>query len=330
MVGPKSLIIGLTVAAAVVMFSPSAEAKLLPVDRVAIATLHPVAGHPIQVVVTFGDGFDLGDYARENAEVSVLPVARTDALGWPLDRRHRGVPIHLHRVGHGVYRSSFVVSSPGHYSVVDWSALYAKESLAAGAVVSRAYPPPQPIQVQPSTPGTRHDGSNLFTRSSADETVVVARRGAFPMPPGPSCRVTTASPRACASRHGAQFDFSAPGFAWYRLTLFNADFGNFTSRKPAIVPVSLPSAYLAIGADGSTFEPHPTQLPIQLAAFHTHGIAKVQLRLASGQRLAMTPIHGWTAFAAIGTDPSPFRVQSVEGFNSTGKRVATSVVFRCC
>jgi hypothetical protein len=165
----------------VLLSSSAAEAKILPVDSVAVVTAHPKAGHPVDVVVSFGENFDLGDFAWENGEVSVLPAARTDVNGWPLDRTITDVdgwpldrtiaaiPVKLHRVSKGVYRGSFIVTQPGEYVVVDWSSFYAKEDRARGVVMTRSYAAPIRVRIYaamqahaPSVSGsTSHDHLTL-------------------------------------------------------------------------------------------------------------------------------------------------------------------------
>jgi hypothetical protein len=166
-VGRRLTIVAVAASAALLLFAAPALAKALPVDSVVVETPRPEAGQPVAVVVRFGDNFDLGDYAWENAEVSALPTARTNPQGWPLDRNDRGVPIKLHRVGKGMYRGSFVVVSPGDYVLVDWSSVYAKDDRAAGVVVTRTYPTPIKVHVRASSAQVRATGSAAAPKARA-------------------------------------------------------------------------------------------------------------------------------------------------------------------
>src|SRR5690242_8444895 len=109
-----------------------AAAKMLPFDRAVVTTQHPRAHQPVDVVVRFGNGFDIGDYAWENDEVSVLPASHTDSGGYPLDRNDRGIAIRLHHIAKGTYRGSFVVPTAGDYVIVDWSSVFEREDRAIG------------------------------------------------------------------------------------------------------------------------------------------------------------------------------------------------------
>jgi hypothetical protein len=107
----------------VVVAAESAAAKGLPVESVSVSTAQPQTGQPIDVVVRFERGFDLGDeFAWASGEIAVYPAARTDSSGWPLDGNGSGLPIQLHRVSQGVFGGSFTVTDPGEYVLVSRSA----------------------------------------------------------------------------------------------------------------------------------------------------------------------------------------------------------------
>ena len=163
-------------AVGVLLGTSGAEAKILPVDSVAVLTAQPTAGHPVEVVVRFGQNFDLGDYAWENDEVSLFPAARTDATGWPLDRNDRGAPVHLHRVSKGVYLGSFVVAKAGDVVVVDWSSVYAKDDHASGVVTTRSYAAPLRVRIAgaPSAPAPSGSGSISNDQSRLRVAVPIA------------------------------------------------------------------------------------------------------------------------------------------------------------
>jgi hypothetical protein len=94
-----SLGVGITLGG-VGLGTTAAGAKALPVTQVRVTTASPTASEPITVVVRMRRGFDLGDGGWERAETTILPVARTDAHGWPLDQtRIHGAVVPLHRVG---------------------------------------------------------------------------------------------------------------------------------------------------------------------------------------------------------------------------------------
>jgi hypothetical protein len=141
-----------------------AAAKVLPVDSVAVVTAQPKDGQPVDVVVRFGQNFDLGDFAWEDNEVAVFPAARTDANGWPLDRNDRGAPVKLRRVGRGVYRGAFVVADAGEYVLVDWSSVAAKEDRASGVVTTRSYAAPVRVRIAGATSAAPASGSGSASR----------------------------------------------------------------------------------------------------------------------------------------------------------------------
>jgi hypothetical protein len=120
--GRLMLCVGLG-ALGVVVAAGSAAAKGLPVESVSVSTAQPQTGQPIDLVVRFERGFDLGDeFAWASGEIAVYPAARTDRNGWRLDRNDRGLPIQLHRVSRSVFGGSFTVTDPGEYVLVSRSA----------------------------------------------------------------------------------------------------------------------------------------------------------------------------------------------------------------
>ncbi len=159
----------------VLLSSSAAEAKIPPVQSVAVVTPHPQAGHPVDVVVRFGNNFDLGDFDWENGEVAVLPAARTDVHGWPLDRNDRGVPVRLHRVSKGVYRGSFLVTQPGEHVVIAWSSVSAKADRARGVVMTGRYAAPLRVRIDATTQA--HAPS--ISRSTSDDHLTLG--GALPI-----------------------------------------------------------------------------------------------------------------------------------------------------
>ena len=125
-----------------------ASAKVLPVESVSVSTTRPHTGKSVDVVVRFGDGFDLGDqFAWAMNEIAVFPTTRTDRDGWPVDRNDQGLPVRLRRVSKGLYRGSFTVASPGAYMVVSRSAFYANEDRLRGVVVTGDFAAPLRVPV---------------------------------------------------------------------------------------------------------------------------------------------------------------------------------------
>ncbi|HEV7523394.1 MAG TPA: hypothetical protein VGP92_00415 [Acidimicrobiia bacterium] len=174
----------------------------------------------------------------------------------------------------------------------------------------------------------------LFTLVSPRGSVVVARAGAVPTSEAHICGlgvpVTPNDDRNCRSGRsaGVRFDFSAPGAPWYRLTVLDADFAN-GSNGVVLAPISLGSEIRLVHADGSS-TPLNGFVPLQLAAFHSNGVARVRVHLARGGAQEMVPVDGWTAFAEVGTDTQqPFGIR-VEGLDAHGRVVATAFPFRCC
>jgi hypothetical protein len=161
----RAALAGAIVAVAIVLGPGSAVAKILPVDSVEIVSGHPTAGHPIQVLVRFGDNFDLGDYPWENSEVAVVPADRTDANGWPLDRNDRGIAVPLRRVSKGAYRGTFIVKAPGNYVVFAWSSVYAREDRMLGVVTKRTYANPVKIRIAKPVPSNGHTVGRLRSSS---------------------------------------------------------------------------------------------------------------------------------------------------------------------
>jgi hypothetical protein len=109
-----------------VMSAHGASAKLLPIESVRVTTQRPMVGAPIEVELRFIGGGNLGDYAWENMEVYVLPLARTGAGGWPLSVADAGVAVRLRLSAGNVYRGRFTVHEPGDYMVLDRSAVLAR------------------------------------------------------------------------------------------------------------------------------------------------------------------------------------------------------------
>ncbi len=138
----------LTLVAVLVLSSTqTADAKVLPVLSIGVVTPNPTAGSPTQVLVRFGENFDLPDAPWENLEVSVVSADRTDASGWPLDRNYRGSLVPLRRIGMGAYRGSVVVDRSGDYVVFAWSSVYAREGRLQGVVTKLHYAAPVRFRV---------------------------------------------------------------------------------------------------------------------------------------------------------------------------------------
>lgn len=142
--------IGLTltlVAVMVLSSAQTADAKVLPVLSIGVLTPKPTTGSPTQVLVRFGENFDLPDAPWENLEVSVVSADRTDANGWPLDRNYRGRLVPLRRIGKGAYRGSVVVDRSGDYVVFAWSSVDAREGRLQGVVTKLDYAAPVRFRV---------------------------------------------------------------------------------------------------------------------------------------------------------------------------------------
>ena len=207
--------------------------------------------------------------------------------------------------------------------------------LGAGVVIGRssggddsgraAEPSTDPSTVT-ATSSSRRGGALpvLFTHVSPTGAVVVARQGrvataeAYRCPGAAPARPLVDDP-ACARpvADGVQFDFSASGTSWYRLTVLDSELGN--DQASGFQPVAIESAVRLVRADRTTAalggDPG-----IHIAAFHSSApIAIVRVALTDGRTDAMTPVDGWSAFAETGA--SPFRF-AVEGLDASGRRIA--------
>lgn len=135
------------VAFALVWTADAAFAKILPVRSIEVTTAQPTVGHRVNVLVRFGPDFKLGDAPWENFEVSVLPMRRTDASGWPLGLSDRGTAVPLRRVSQGVFRGTFVIREPGQYAVFAWSSVYAREDRSRGVVTKAPFAAPVRLRI---------------------------------------------------------------------------------------------------------------------------------------------------------------------------------------
>ncbi len=158
-----------------------ASAKGVPVGSVSVSTAQPQAGQPVEVVVRFADGFDLGDeFGWASGEIAVFAAARTDSSGWPLDRNDPGLPVRLHRMSKGVYRGSFTVAQPGEYVVVSRSAIVSHEDRLRGFVARPDFPVPLRVHVVSATgEPSRSSGISMLTIevSAAFVAVIIAGAG---------------------------------------------------------------------------------------------------------------------------------------------------------
>jgi hypothetical protein len=160
----------------------SASAKGLPVGSVSVSTAQPQAGQPVEVVVRFADGFDLGDeFGWASGEIAVFAVARTDSSGWPLDRNDPGLPVRLRRMSKGVYRGSFTVADPGEYVVVSRSAIVSHEDRLRGFVARPDFPVPLRVHVVSAATGKPSGSSGIsmltIEVSAAFVAVIIAGAG---------------------------------------------------------------------------------------------------------------------------------------------------------
>lgn len=189
---------------------------------------------------------------------------------------------------------------------------------------------------QPETaPTDRNPNRYLFSNTSADGGVVIARSGDVLVSeahgcPGARADTSARQSRCKSHRPGVTFDFSAPGLPWYRLVALIADYQDARADSASVRPVSIATAYRTIQRDGSSTTANPDRVHISLVAFRTKGVAKVRVRLSSGRRVLLRPVRGWAAVAHRGTTSAvPFRVR-IEGLDSSGRVVAKAVAFRCC
>ncbi len=173
----------------------------------------------------------------------------------------------------------------------------------------------------------------LFSHTSSDALTVVARTGMVstaeagdcPMIPVPEPSVRPGCENTM--RPGVEFDFSAPGMAWYRLTALDTPL----TASPALVPRAINSLLRVVHPDGSTTA-NSGDLPLTLAAFSTAGIDRVRVRLSSGSFDEMKAIDGWAAFATfVGPGSGGFgAVGDAQGLDGHGKVIATTTPQRCC
>ena len=118
---------------------------------------------------------------------------------------------------------------------------------------------------------------------------------------------------------GVQFDFSASGNSWYRLTVLNS--AEEDDHDRGLHPVAIDSAVRVVRADGTT-RPSSDDLRFHVAAFHSRApVVTVRVSLNDGGNDKMSPVDGWTAFAAEGQSPFVF---VVEGLDADGRLVARS------
>jgi hypothetical protein len=159
-----------------------ASAKGLPVGRVSVSTAQPQAGQPVEVVVRFADGFDLGEeFGWASGEIAVFAAEGTDSSGWPLNRNDPGFPVRLHRMSKGVYRGSFTVADPGEYVVVSRSAIVSHEDRLRGFVARPDFPVPLRVHVVSAATGepSGSRGISMLTieASAAFVAVIIAGAG---------------------------------------------------------------------------------------------------------------------------------------------------------
>jgi hypothetical protein len=173
-------------------------------------------------------------------------------------------------------------------------------------------------------PPSRKGLQVLFTHVAPTGGVVIAREGLVSTADAYGCPGTTpvqlgAGATACHEplAQGVQFDFSAPGNSWYRLTVLN--FAEENDHDGHLHPVAIEGAVRVVRADGTT-RPSSGDLRLHIAAFHSRApIATVRVPLNDGGNDEMSPADGWTAFAAEGQSPFAF---VVEGLDADGRLVA--------
>ena len=168
----------------------------------------------------------------------------------------------------------------------------------------------------------------LFTRVPSDGIVIVARAGLVSTAEANGCPVVPVASDSGSSQcknttaSGVQFDFSAPGQPWYRLTVLASDVLN----SPRLEPLALGSLVRLVHADGSTTDVAGTS-GLHIAVLHGFGLANVRVHLSDRGQDTMTPVAGWVAFAA---DSHVAFGASVEGLNESGRVVETAFPLRCC
>jgi hypothetical protein len=168
-------------AVGVLVAAGPASAKGLPVGSVRVSTAQPQAGQPVEVIVRFADGFDLGDeFGWASGEIAVVAAARTDSSGWPLNRNDPGLPVRLQRMSKGVYRGSFTVADPGEYVVVSRSAIVSHEDRLRGFVARPDFPVPLRVHVVSAATGepSGSSGSSMLAIEVSAAFVAVIITGA--------------------------------------------------------------------------------------------------------------------------------------------------------
>jgi hypothetical protein len=170
----------------------------------------------------------------------------------------------------------------------------------------------------------------LFSHVSPTGAVVVARKGpvstaeAYGCPGATPTRPFFDDPECRnASANGLQFDFSASGTSWYRLSVLNSHLDNGPNLD--LQAVAIDTAVRLVRPDGTT-TPTVGELAFHVAAFHSAArIAAVRVTLHDGRTDEMAPVEGWSAFAGEGTNPFRF---AVEGIDTQGRLVTRAPVRR--
>jgi hypothetical protein len=170
----------------------------------------------------------------------------------------------------------------------------------------------------------------LFTHVSATGAIVIARTGLVSLAAAQECPVTATAPFSdlpgCSRllADGVQFDSTAPGRPWYRLTVVASHYDN-----PRLLQPAAGGPILQLRADGSTTVTDSPQL--LLAVFRVRApVMAVRVTLTNGTPELLVPVNGWAAVVAdMPGGRFPFRV-GVDGLGARGQVVATSQVLRCC
>lgn len=216
-------------------------------------------------------------------------------------------------------------------------------SVAVGGLAGwRLHPDQRPARPPTSAPprgsaataSPARDLRLFFAHTSSDGALVIARGGMVstaaaaqcPNVPVPSGGQTSTCTNSIAP--GVEFDFTAPGEPWYRLTLL-AD----TSKvRRALDPQSFAGATERVDNAGATsLDDNPR---VQLAVLRVGpAITRVRIALTDGRTDEAAPVDGWVAFPVRQRGATPQFVMSetaVQGFDASGRLIASSFPLRCC
>jgi len=273
------------------------------------------------------------DAGAQRADVVAMTLGPTDAVPRQALFTTRDFPISASAdaTGNNVLAVTSTANRNGLYV---WSAgdTAARQLQLPGQAWFADWLPNPPTST--TVPGSADDGLRVvFTHTSPDGATVTGRSGNVSIAEAHGCEGTapvrvSAGPNCVpGTAPGLRFDFSAAGAPVYRLTVLDADFPVDAANR--LRPVGIASLIRLVRADRSTIPDDGTRR-VEIAAFHSSGVANVRVSLAGGRSDAMAPVDGWSAFAArITNGGEPFGL-TVDGLDGNGLVVATSLPYRCC